>query len=826
MASKPIFIKRQFNAVCLHYHFQNGLLVPKHENTRTRSNITNRSLAISVRPYKWSLCDPPMLACSASHGYYYKIAVDSPMMISHRFYNCTPTALSSRYARLATPIWVTTPIWRWTHPLKEIPLFVPPRRGEAALSFYFFWNLLLHIGFVYRTIVSKNGTSGLTLMGCSSKFHGSTFCSISLKSSRIEDVQIRRIFGIEACAERNLQFVEIFWSPQGHTRALPLNKFAQLAFGASSPQYSTLADNVETLDLLSFFCLRGHRRPSAPTFCSIAARRNGIRGQLRCSEASDHSDFQTTTFESAPPNLGSPYGFACDPGRCSRTQVPSHFDQCQSIAKPWRTIGLFGTAPFSPVGPMSHLCAGIAALCGDLVNNTTQPFCITKLILRQLDSHRDIIRGPFRCLSVNALALRANLQSQALRAYFQSLIDLPNIGLFRSYSAPLAHLWWQGCKAREALAQINNPFFFKADKIYNPKRFAPLHTPGRVARLGATHRYRCKHPSVPGEPLRYRSPPGPFARDPYSGYVTHAFKGIENKREALGIVRFEKAEEAPGCCSAGSHQSSGVGVRQNLPSAPKCITRLLRSAAPSNPAPTAKEPPRRGGALLPLYVLRRALYQTRKPKSATQLKSLFRFQLQETKKLSLLYGNLSRKQIQKICNQAFTHPLSPHALTESVFVLLERRLDVVLFRAGFCKSIFQARQWIHHNKMNVNGRAQSAPGYLCSPGDIISCTDHSFYDVCKHLENFYITRTSRLADRASSPKGHADGLQWLRSLGATEPHTLPFSIRTLRMRSFAIPPLNLEVNYRNLTAVYLYSPQRIILPTFVDIYLVIRGLYR
>ena len=782
MASKPIFIKTQFHAVCLHYHFKNASPVPKHEHSR--SNITNRSFAISVRPYKWSLCDPPMLACSASHGYYYKIAVD--LMIYHRFYNCIPTRLSSRYARPAPPIWVTTPIWRWTHSLKEIPPFVPPRRGEAALSFYFFWNFLLHIGFVYRTIASKNGTSGLTLMG--SKFHGSTF--ISLKSSRIEDVQIRRIFGIEACAERNLQFVEIFWSPQGHRRALQLIKFAQLDF--SSPQYSTLADNVETPDLL---CLRGHRRPSAPTFCSIATR--PIGGQLRCNQVSDYSDLQTTTFESALANLGSPYGFACCAGRCSRTQVPSPFDQFQSIAKPWRTIGLFGTAPCSPVGPMPHLCADIAAL-GYLVNNKAQPFSITPLILRQ---RRDIIRGPSRCLSVNALALRANLQSQALRALSAlkkrnkrlMRVDLPNIGIFRSYSAPLAWPWRQGCKALEPFAQARSA----------------LHTPGRVPQLGATRRYRSKRPSVPGDPSRYRAPPGPFAHDLYSGDVTHAIEGTSRKREA------------PGCCSAGSHQSSGVGVRQNPPSAPKCTTRLVRSAAPSDPAPT---PPRRGGALLPLYVLRRALYQTRKPKSATQLKSLFRFQLQETKKLSLLYGNLSRKQIQKICNQAFTHPLSPDALTESVFVLLERRLDVVLFRAGFCKSIFQARQWIHHNKMNVNGRAQSAPGYLCSPGDIISCTDHSF--VCKHLENFYITRTSRLADRASSPKGNADGLQWRRSLGAREPHTLPFSIGTLRMRSFAIPPLNLEVNYRNLTAVYLYSPQIIILPTFVDIYLVIRGLYR
>ncbi len=284
----------------------------------------------------------------------------------------------------------------------------------------------------------------------------------------------------------------------------------------------------------------------------------------------------------------------------------------------------------------------------------------------------------------------------------------------------------------------------------------------------------------------------------------------------------------------------------------KRTTLPFQSAVLSDPAPTAQvstlgPPSAKCEASLPLYVIRRALYRTRSPKSATQLKSIFRFQLQETKKLSLLYGNLSRKQIKKICHQA--HTVSSDAFTESVFCLLERRLDVVLFRAGFCKSIFQARQWIHHKKIDINGRILTIPGYQCNPGDIISCTHQSFHHVCKHLENFYMTRMSH---RASKPQGaarlwtekhraahfingtgHPQSVkdprqnkphEWLRSFRGYR--TAPFSIRTLRMRSFAIPPLNLEVNYRNLTAVYLYSPQRIILPTFLDIYLVIRGLYR
>ena len=154
----------------------------------------------------------------------------------------------------------------------------------------------------------------------------------------------------------------------------------------------------------------------------------------------------------------------------------------------------------------------------------------------------------------------------------------------------------------------------------------------------------------------------------------------------------------------------------------------------------------RGGAtfravpLLPLYVIRRALFRTRNPKSATQLKSVFRFQLQETKKLSLLYGNLSRTQIQNICNQAFC--MSPGTLTEKVLSLLERRLDVVIFRAGFCKSLFQAKQWINHKKISVNGNLITIPGYQCKPGDILSCAKSDLNHVREHLETFYMTRRS------------------------------------------------------------------------------------
>ena len=47
-----------------------------------------------------------------------------------------------------------------------------------------------------------------------------------------------------------------------------------------------------------------------------------------------------------------------------------------------------------------------------------------------------------------------------------------------------------------------------------------------------------------------------------------------------------------------------------------------------------------------------------------------------------------------------------------------------------------------------------------------------------------------------------------------------------RLRLGVIKPLQLEINYRCLTAVYLYPTQRIIWPTFLDLDLVIRELTR
>lgn len=57
---------------------------------------------------------------------------------------------------------------------------------------------------------------------------------------------------------------------------------------------------------------------------------------------------------------------------------------------------------------------------------------------------------------------------------------------------------------------------------------------------------------------------------------------------------------------------------------------------------------------------------------------------------------------------------------ENLLVLLERRLDNVVFRSGFAASINQARQMVLHGHFQVNGRKVSIPSFSVRDNDVIS----------------------------------------------------------------------------------------------------------
>lgn len=62
---------------------------------------------------------------------------------------------------------------------------------------------------------------------------------------------------------------------------------------------------------------------------------------------------------------------------------------------------------------------------------------------------------------------------------------------------------------------------------------------------------------------------------------------------------------------------------------------------------------------------------------------------------------------------------------ENLLVLLERRLDSIVYRLGFATSRNEARQLVRHGHFLVNGRKVNIPSYLVRPGDEIVLREKS-----------------------------------------------------------------------------------------------------
>jgi small subunit ribosomal protein S4 len=61
----------------------------------------------------------------------------------------------------------------------------------------------------------------------------------------------------------------------------------------------------------------------------------------------------------------------------------------------------------------------------------------------------------------------------------------------------------------------------------------------------------------------------------------------------------------------------------------------------------------------------------------------------------------------------------------NLLIVLESRLDNVVYRLGFASSRTQARQLVLHGHFDVNGRKTNIPSYLVKPGDIIAVREYS-----------------------------------------------------------------------------------------------------
>ncbi len=96
-------------------------------------------------------------------------------------------------------------------------------------------------------------------------------------------------------------------------------------------------------------------------------------------------------------------------------------------------------------------------------------------------------------------------------------------------------------------------------------------------------------------------------------------------------------------------------------------------------------------------------------------------QLREKQKVKRMYG-LSELQFRRIFKMA---DRQKGMTGTNLLVLLERRLDNVVYRLGFASSRTQGRHFIRHQHFLVNGQKVDIPSYLIKPGDVIEPREKS-----------------------------------------------------------------------------------------------------
>ena len=112
---------------------------------------------------------------------------------------------------------------------------------------------------------------------------------------------------------------------------------------------------------------------------------------------------------------------------------------------------------------------------------------------------------------------------------------------------------------------------------------------------------------------------------------------------------------------------------------------------------------------------------TRQLKRANRKVSEYGLQLREKQKAKFIYGVLE-KPFHNYYDKADRMPGQTGA---NLMILLESRLDNVVFRMGFARTRKEARQIVDHKHVLVNGKCVNIPSYLVKAGDQIEIREKS-----------------------------------------------------------------------------------------------------
>ncbi|HJA63287.1 MAG TPA: 30S ribosomal protein S4 [Candidatus Intestinimonas stercoravium] len=112
----------------------------------------------------------------------------------------------------------------------------------------------------------------------------------------------------------------------------------------------------------------------------------------------------------------------------------------------------------------------------------------------------------------------------------------------------------------------------------------------------------------------------------------------------------------------------------------------------------------------------------RNPKANVRRKqSEYATQLNEKQKVKFVYG-IMEKQFRMYYEKAAK---AQGKTGENLLILVERRLDNVVYRLGFAMTRREARQLVSHGHFTVNGKRVNIPSYLVSTGDVIEVAEKS-----------------------------------------------------------------------------------------------------
>jgi small subunit ribosomal protein S4 len=101
--------------------------------------------------------------------------------------------------------------------------------------------------------------------------------------------------------------------------------------------------------------------------------------------------------------------------------------------------------------------------------------------------------------------------------------------------------------------------------------------------------------------------------------------------------------------------------------------------------------------------------------------SEYAVQLREKQKVKRMYGVLEAQ-----FRRYFAMAERQRGITgENLLLLLERRLDNMIYRMGFATSRSEARQLVRHGHFTVDARKVNIPSYLVRPGQVVSVKERS-----------------------------------------------------------------------------------------------------